>query len=309
MLKVLVWQVSNNTSFKDKAIKILEQQHNGIEIVGEAVNENIAKIDGGGQYDVLLVVGARGKMNDIVKDAIQLNLPEDKLLGDWIVTIPGFTLEKYRQLQRSRLSVFAQNCFGNMILNLLGLPFLSPLGHAGFSSRDFIRFLGAPRDYMKETPTFREQKIYANGKKHNFANLGDIVVSAFHYENFENFIEMWERRKPRINWDNILIEMYLNNEDREALRQFDALPYEKKVCFVPFKSDLPSAFYIPTEVRKAKAREWNNSNVLELREFVNVSVIKMDLCYDPFDMLLYGKKTPLIDMDYNESYLIPNPFY
>ena len=48
MLKVLVWQVSKDTSFKDKAIKILEQQHNGIEIVGEAVNEDIAKVDGGG---------------------------------------------------------------------------------------------------------------------------------------------------------------------------------------------------------------------------------------------------------------------
>ena len=48
MLKVLVWRVSNDTSFKDKAIKILEQQHNGIEIVGEAVNEDIAKVDGGG---------------------------------------------------------------------------------------------------------------------------------------------------------------------------------------------------------------------------------------------------------------------
>lgn len=48
MLKVLVWQVSKDTSFKDKAIKILEEQHNGIEIVGEAVNENIAKVDGGG---------------------------------------------------------------------------------------------------------------------------------------------------------------------------------------------------------------------------------------------------------------------
>ena len=48
MLKVLVWQVSNDTSFKDKAIKILEQQHNGIEIVGEAVNNDIAKVDWGG---------------------------------------------------------------------------------------------------------------------------------------------------------------------------------------------------------------------------------------------------------------------
>ena len=48
MLKVLVWQLSADTTFKDKAIKILEQQHDGIEIVGSAVNEEINKVDWGG---------------------------------------------------------------------------------------------------------------------------------------------------------------------------------------------------------------------------------------------------------------------
>lgn len=100
MLKVLIWQVSDDTRLKDKAIKILEQQHNGIEIVGESVNENIAKVDGEGQYDVLLCVGAKkaGSMSKVTADAHKLGLPEEKLLGDWIVTIPGFTLQKYRHL-------------------------------------------------------------------------------------------------------------------------------------------------------------------------------------------------------------------
>ena len=48
MVKVLIWQVSNDMRFKDKAIKILEQQHDGIEIVGEASTEDIAKVYGGG---------------------------------------------------------------------------------------------------------------------------------------------------------------------------------------------------------------------------------------------------------------------
>lgn len=34
MIKVLIWRVSNDTGFQDKAIKILEQQHDGVEIVG-----------------------------------------------------------------------------------------------------------------------------------------------------------------------------------------------------------------------------------------------------------------------------------
>ena len=216
------------------------------------------------------------------QDAKQFNLPVEKLLGDWIVCIPGFTLDKYQTLQSSRLSIFSMNCFGNLILHLLALPFLSPLGNFGFlSSEDFIHFLGAPCDYVKETPTFREQKD-EDGIKHNFANLGDIVVSAYHYENFEDFIDMWERRKPRINWDNILIEMYLNDEDEYTLEQFDMLPYDKKVCFVPFKSDLPSAFYISPEVMKTRAEEENNLGLLELREFVNQSLMNVNLCYDPF---------------------------
>lgn len=45
MIKVLIWQVSDKTQFKDKAIEILERQHDGIEIVGSVVNEEIAKVD------------------------------------------------------------------------------------------------------------------------------------------------------------------------------------------------------------------------------------------------------------------------
>ena len=48
MLKVLIWQVSNDTRFKDRALKILEQQHYGNEIVGEASNDDIAKVERGG---------------------------------------------------------------------------------------------------------------------------------------------------------------------------------------------------------------------------------------------------------------------
>ncbi|MBQ6297939.1 MAG: hypothetical protein IJK81_09690 [Selenomonadaceae bacterium] len=48
MLRILIWQVSNDMTFKDYALKILEYQHDGLEIVGEAVNDDIAKVDRGG---------------------------------------------------------------------------------------------------------------------------------------------------------------------------------------------------------------------------------------------------------------------
>ncbi len=48
MLRVLIWQVSDDMTSKDFALKVLEYQHDGLEIVGEAVNDDIAKVDRGG---------------------------------------------------------------------------------------------------------------------------------------------------------------------------------------------------------------------------------------------------------------------
>lgn len=114
----------------------------------------------------MLVVGAKEiGMSEITKAARQLRLPEEKLLGDWIVTIPGFTLKKYRQLQRSRLSIFAMNCFGGLISNTLGLRFLSPFVNMFFNEQEYIRFLRAPRVYMEEKLLFNKMGFDENAGK------------------------------------------------------------------------------------------------------------------------------------------------
>ena len=225
-------------------------------------------------------------MNDVVKDAIQLNLSEEKLLGDWIVTIPGFTLEKYRQLQRSSLSIFSANCIGGFFSNTLGLPFRSPFVNLWLSPSHFIKFLSEPHAYMEKDliykgTTFDSRKTF----EFPLAMLGDITLNMMHYKTFEEAVDAWEKRKARINWDNLIVMMITT--DKNTLEQFDALPYDKKVCFVPFKSDLNSAFYIEPKLTEKLPR---------FVDIVNASSQGQPFYYDPFDMLLYGKKTPLIDM-------------
>lgn len=286
MIKILVWQVSDDKSFQDKAIKILEQQHNGIEIVGSVSNETIAKINDE-QYDILLVAGANKiGMSKITADAHKLNLPEEKLLGDWIVCIPGFTLEKYRRLQRSCLSILSVNCFGGLISNKLGLPFFSPFVNLFIGNSDFIKFLSKPHEYLEEKLIYRGQKLDST-KKHEFpvVTLGDIPINMMHYKTFEESVETWERRKSKINWQNLFVMMWSTKP--EELKQFDNLPYEKKVCFVPFKSDLDSAWYINPDIDSRQALFVHK---------VNNFGRGLIYYYDVFDMLLYGKKTPLIDM-------------
>ena len=224
-------------------------------------------------------------MSKIIPVARQLKLPKEKLLGDWIVCIPGFALKKYRQLQRSRLSIFSINCFGGLISHTLGLPFYSPFVNLFMREKEFIRFLRAPRLYMKEKPTFKEMCFERTLKRdYPVITIGNVDVYMNHYVDFDEAVKIWEKRKARINWYNLFVTAYTESE--EILEQFDALPYGKKVCFVPFKSDLDSAWYIDPTIRK-DLEYWNVVNHFAKGE---------PFYYDQFDMLLYGKKTQLIKM-------------
>ncbi len=224
-------------------------------------------------------------MSKITQAARQLRLPEEKLLGDWIVTIPGFTLEKYRKLQRSRLSIISKNCFGGLISHTLGLPFRSPFVNMYLNDKEYIRFLRAPRVYMEEHLHFKET-AWQSALKFNYPifTLGNVDLNMNHYRDFDEAKKTWYRRREKINWYNLFVTGYTESE--EVLSEFDALPYGKKVCFVPFKSDLDSAWYINLEINDG----------VPLWEIVNRYGNGAPFYYDPFDMLLYGKKTQLIDM-------------
>lgn len=303
MLKVLAWVVSNDGRFFNGAINILERQHNGIEIIGVTANAPIqltkdgrkvtfiplAEVDqGGGYYDVLLVVGAKEiGMSRITQAARQLHLPEEKLLGDWIVCIPGFTLDKYRRLQRSRLSIISKNCFGGIISHLLNLPFLSPFVNLSVrNEQECLRLFQNLRSYMDKELTFKGTNFEYNLKFDYpiYTCGGDVDIHMNHYRDFDEALTKWNERKHRINWDNLFVVSF--TEDAEILEEFDTLPYAKKVCFTLLKSDLPSAWYINPEIKGDN----------QLWRLVNHFGAGSPFYYDPFDMLLYGKKTQLIDM-------------
>lgn len=296
--RVIVWFVTNDGRFIGNALNILAQQHNGVEILGTTATQQInvnnlsfiplneINLNGGG-YDVLLVAGARNiGMAEVVKFAKQINLDVDKLLGDWIVCIPGFTLQKYRQLQRSKLSIFSVICFGGLISHTLGLPFRSPLVNMWIPDTEYIKFLRFPRIYMEEKINYREDAWDENlHVYYPVGTIGDISLQFNHYKNFEQAVTKWNERKQQINWYNLFVTAY--TESQEILEQFDELPFGKKVCLVPFKSDLDSAWYINRDIRKDLDAFWKN---------VNDFAKGQPFYYDPFDMLMYGKKTPLIEM-------------
>ena len=147
------------------------------------------------------------------------------------------------RLKNKEFSLFSSNCNGGCICHDLGLRFRSPFVNLYLSAEDYLRFLLAPEEYLREELVFLEDA----GVSYPVARLKDLTLHFMHYETPEEARRSWERRKQRVNWDNLFVLMTDKDGcNDEILRAFDALPYRNKVIFthVP-RPDIPSAVYIP----------------------------------------------------------------
>ena len=147
------------------------------------------------------------------------------------------------RLKNKDFSVFSNNCNGACICHDLGLQFHSPFVNLFLSAEDYIKFLGDPQGYLDETLAFIEHP----NVDYPVAKLKDITLYFVHYQTPEEAEAAWERRKKRINWDNLFVLM--SDQDGctdEILQRFDNLPYKNKAVFIHLpKPDFHSAVYIP----------------------------------------------------------------
>ena len=219
-----------------------------------------------------------------LKEASRFGIDADKFVLDRTVLVPNFTLEKYNQLRHSKLSILSMNCFGGLVYHRFGLPFLTPTINMFTTDQDFLSFLKNPAENVESN--FELVKTEFNPAlniEYPVFKIGVCTWNMNHYSDFEFAKQKWIERTQRINWKNLLVTMYTENPD--ILEEFDKLPFEKKVCFVPFETDLDSGYYI----------DLNKLNNPELWQAVNGIASGRVPFYDMWDMLLYGKKTSLIE--------------
>lgn len=154
----------------------------------------------------------------------------------------------YKEIKRLRLknreaTIIASNCNGEFIYYDMKLPFLTPTINLSFDMNDYVKLLENFRWYMEQPimPYTDDRFDFPCGM------LADVEIRFNHYNTFEEAVEKWEKRKRRINWDNLYI-MAIDGDNctEESLRRFDALPYAHKVVFTHRpRPDIKSAFYLP----------------------------------------------------------------
>lgn len=186
---------------------------------------------------------------------------------------------KLEYLREHTPTIFAPNCWGGITYHHMSLEFRSPLINMHIPHDEYLRFLSDPMHYMSQELILREMYIDDTlDKPFPIAMLGDVSLWMNHYDNFEEAAAIWERRKERIDWDNLFVMFF--DESPELINQFLALPYKKKVCFVPFHAQEPGILSVPYRDQESLRHYpfWEIVNNLALGDFILYDDV--ELLYD-----------------------------
>lgn len=155
--------------------------------------------------------------------------------------------KKYRQKARKRLTnknftIISNNCWGGSVYEDLGLSYSSPTIGLFFFSPCYIKFIADLKENLKAPLQFTKVSKYKKGNEllqNNTYPVGllnnDIEIHFLHYKSEEEALEKWNRRKQRVNFQNL----FLSFSDSEPctisqIETFDKFP-NKKVFFAANK--------------------------------------------------------------------------
>ena len=122
------------------------------------------------------------------------------------------------------------------------IKYQSPTINLSFDMNDYVRCLENLKWYLQQpvVPYEDDRFDYPCGM------IGDVEIRFNHYKTIEEAISKWERRKQRIDWDNLFI-MAIDGDNctYDTIRRFDSLHFKNKVIFThkPYP-EFKSAYYL-----------------------------------------------------------------
>lgn len=190
--------------------------------------------------DFVIIAAGEEYYNEIFNSAKSIGFNEDSIIQARVFAYPGFRFNEYAELIKSRISIIANNCWGGVAHHTLGLPFRSPFINMAVPEKDYLLLLENLQYYLTYELEFKEFGYSAAlQREYPIGALNDVELRFIHYMSMDEAKVCWYRRLERMNWNNFFIMMY--TENKETAEAFERLEYSKKICFVPFQTELKSA--------------------------------------------------------------------
>ncbi len=153
---------------------------------------------------------------------------------------PCFEVKRFfvkRSVKNKDFTVISNNCWAGKVYQYLDMPYLSPTVGLYFFASDYLNFISDLHHYLDMPLKFvpaEESKYYQQLKERNQLDkpiglLDDVEIVFLHYKSAQEAEEKWNRRKARVNFDNIIIKTSdMNLCIENHLKAFDSLPFNNK---------------------------------------------------------------------------------
>ncbi len=227
------------------------------------------------EYDYIVVLSDI-YFKDIYNESIICGVNPSNILSYKFLAIPNLNIDDFIKLRESNISIVSNNCWGGIVYNTLGLECLSPFKNLFIEDMDYIRMLGKLENYLLCEPVlFKYIFDETRNLEYPVLLLKDILVHCNHDTDAEEAMSKWKRRCEKFNNNNVFVEMYTCN--KKIGKEFSELDqYFKKVCFVPFETDLP--YLMKLELYNGQHEFWQTVNS-------NAGVGKDSFKYNLVDLL------------------------
>lgn len=167
----------------------------------------------------------------------------ERIIDLSVFKLPRFNFKKYVRIREKRPSIISNTCWGGLTYHSLRMPFYSPFINMFIKDDDYIFLLKNFFDLMKEDLEFYKMSYDVNVKReYPICVLGGVELHCNHYTSFECARTAWNRRRERINYDNLIVEAKV--EDYKMAEDFSKLAFEHKIGFTKEEYGLESVVCI-----------------------------------------------------------------
>lgn len=267
--KLLLWGIGREYNRSLNLLKYWEGQGT-IKIVG-VTDKSIpeaAEIDGWKVYkttelyradmDYCLVMSDK-YFFEVWEELQVLGVEKERILSSRILSIPYFSWDQYLKIYHSDLSIICNNCVGGILYHTLGLECKSPCKNLAIPDESFLKLIKNLEFYMSLELQFqRWQRDPHSREEFPVMGLDDVEIWCNHDVSADEARDKWNRRKEKINYENILLMMYAEND--ETGRRFLATGNQRKVLFVPETSRLEGDDVFQLKLFPGQKEFWETVN-------------------------------------------------
>ena len=135
-------------------------------------------------------------------------------------------------------TLISQNCVGGVIYSDLGIPFNSPTINLFIEDDNFVKLAENPKYYfsIKAQPLV-DKFIDPIDPSISYPKIliEDIEICCLHYKNCQEAIDAWERRRKRINYNNIYVigNSWNLHGDLNLIDRLSKINYPIKIFVLP----------------------------------------------------------------------------